>query len=144
VGAVARPLLIAIAVVVLVAVVRLWLVMVSRAMDFAGASGLPCRVPPGSVRRAVPAELASAVSSSGVYLTRARLRRLPYEGRLGEPLSGAAVRAAVRHDVIRPTSRLTRKGIGEYSDAHFLRAMACGIARDGTRLYPAMPYASYT
>src|SRR5262249_16085981 len=30
------------------------------------------------------------------------------------------------------------------SDAEFLRVMHRGIARDGTRLYPAMPYASYT
>jgi len=37
-----------------------------------------------------------------------------------------------------------KTGIGEYSDAEFLRAMHNGIARDGTRLYPAMPYASYT
>jgi mono/diheme cytochrome c family protein len=35
-------------------------------------------------------------------------------------------------------------GIGAYTDADFLRAMHKGVARDGTRLYPAMPYASYT
>ncbi len=35
-------------------------------------------------------------------------------------------------------------GIGSWSDADFLRAMHEGIAKDGTRLYPAFPYASYT
>jgi mono/diheme cytochrome c family protein len=35
-------------------------------------------------------------------------------------------------------------GIGSWSDAEFLRAMHEGIAKDGTRLYPAFPYASYT
>ena len=35
-------------------------------------------------------------------------------------------------------------GIGSWSDADFLRAMHEGISKDGTRLYPAFPYASYT
>jgi mono/diheme cytochrome c family protein len=35
-------------------------------------------------------------------------------------------------------------GIGSYSDANFLDAIHKGIGRNGTRLYPAMPYASYT
>jgi mono/diheme cytochrome c family protein len=35
-------------------------------------------------------------------------------------------------------------GIGDYSDAEFLNAVQRGIRKDGTRLYPAMPYPSYT
>jgi mono/diheme cytochrome c family protein len=35
-------------------------------------------------------------------------------------------------------------GIGNWSDAQFLRAVHQGIAADGSRLYPAFPYASYT
>jgi mono/diheme cytochrome c family protein len=35
-------------------------------------------------------------------------------------------------------------GIGDYSDADFLNAVQRGIRRDGARLYPAMPYTSYT
>jgi mono/diheme cytochrome c family protein len=35
-------------------------------------------------------------------------------------------------------------GIGSWSDADFLRAVHEGIAKDGTHLYPAFPYASYT
>jgi mono/diheme cytochrome c family protein len=35
-------------------------------------------------------------------------------------------------------------GIGNYSDAEFLNAVQRGVRRDGTRLYPAMPYPSYT
>ncbi len=37
-----------------------------------------------------------------------------------------------------------KTGIGEYTDAEFIRAVHQGIARDGKRLYPAMPFASYT
>jgi mono/diheme cytochrome c family protein len=35
-------------------------------------------------------------------------------------------------------------GIGSWTDADFLRAMHEGISADGTRLYPAFPYAAYT
>lgn len=35
-------------------------------------------------------------------------------------------------------------GIGSWTDAEFLRAMHEGVAKNGTRLYPAFPYASYT
>jgi mono/diheme cytochrome c family protein len=35
-------------------------------------------------------------------------------------------------------------GIGNYSDRDFLNAMHRGVRRDGARLYPAMPYTSYT
>jgi mono/diheme cytochrome c family protein len=35
-------------------------------------------------------------------------------------------------------------GIGQYSDQDFLDALRRGKRRDGARLYPAMPYTSYT
>ncbi len=35
-------------------------------------------------------------------------------------------------------------GIGNYSDQDFLNAVHRGIRRDGARLYPAMPFTSYT
>jgi len=35
-------------------------------------------------------------------------------------------------------------GIGNYTDQDFLNAVRQGIRKDGARLYPAMPYTSYT
>lgn len=35
-------------------------------------------------------------------------------------------------------------GIGNYSEADFSRALRQGVRRDGSHLYPAMPYTSYT
>ena len=35
-------------------------------------------------------------------------------------------------------------GIGDYTDQDFLNAVQRGIRRDGARLYPAMPFPSYT
>ena len=37
-----------------------------------------------------------------------------------------------------------KTGIGNYTDQDFLNAVQRGVRRDGTRLYPAMPYPSYT
>jgi len=34
-------------------------------------------------------------------------------------------------------------GIGSYTEADFMRAVREGVAKDGHRLYPAMPYASF-
>jgi mono/diheme cytochrome c family protein len=38
----------------------------------------------------------------------------------------------------------TQTGIGNWSDDDFVRALHHGVAKDGSRLYPAFPYASYT
>ncbi len=35
-------------------------------------------------------------------------------------------------------------GIGDYTEAEFARALRQGVRRDGSHLYPAMPYTSYT
>src|SRR3954470_2743662 len=35
-------------------------------------------------------------------------------------------------------------GIGDWTDADFIKAVHEGISKDGTRLYPAFPYAAYT
>jgi len=35
-------------------------------------------------------------------------------------------------------------GIGNYTDQDFLNAVHHGTRRDGARLYPAMPFTSYT
>jgi mono/diheme cytochrome c family protein len=37
-----------------------------------------------------------------------------------------------------------RFGIGRYTYDEFARALRAGVAKDGKRLYPAMPYASFT
>ncbi|MDO1583366.1 c-type cytochrome [Rhizobium oryzicola] len=34
-------------------------------------------------------------------------------------------------------------GIGEYTEADFARAVRAGVAKDGTHLYPAMPFTAY-
>ena len=67
------------------------------------------------------------------------------------PDGGAAVcrrtadRDAVRQRHCAPTSRPTSEtGIGAWTDDEFDDAVREGIRPDGSRLYPAMPYTSYT
>ncbi|MEX2365109.1 MAG: cytochrome c [Pseudohongiellaceae bacterium] len=63
----------------------------------------------------------------------------------GEPLAGGLEMAVPFLGSIYATNITPdpATGIGEYSFEEFDRAMRTGVARDGHRLYPAMPYPSY-
>jgi mono/diheme cytochrome c family protein len=146
-GAVARPLLIGITVVLLIVVVfGLWLIMGPGPMDFAGGKRVSVASTSGPGPTGVPTELANAsLIERGQYLTRAADCVACHTKDGGEPFAGG--RPFVLPFGTMYSTNITpdkKTGIGEYSDAEFLRAMHNGIARDGTRLYPAMPYASYT
>jgi mono/diheme cytochrome c family protein len=141
-----QAFLIGIAVVVLVAAVfGLWLVMGPGPMDFAGGKRV-FLVSTGAGPTGVPAKLASAsLIERGQYLTRAADCVACHTKEGGEPYAGG--KPFVLPFGTMYSTNITpdnKTGIGDYSDAEFLRAVHNGIARDGTRLYPAMPYASYT
>lgn len=154
-GAVTRTLLYALVVVVLlVAAAGLWLVAGPGPMDFAGgkrapltgAAGPASSGPGVSGPTGIPAELANAsLIERGQYLTRAADCVACHTKDGGQPFTGG--RPFVLPFGTLYSTNITpdkKTGIGEYSDADFLRAMHKGIARDGSHLYPAMPYASYT
>jgi mono/diheme cytochrome c family protein len=63
----------------------------------------------------------------------------------GQPLAGGLKMAVPMLGNIYTTNITPDKanGIGEYSFEEFDRVMRTGVARDGHRLYPAMPYPSY-
>jgi mono/diheme cytochrome c family protein len=94
----------------------------------------------------VPATLASADAvKRGEYLARAadcmvchtQPGSQAYAGGLAIPLPfGTLYTTNITPD--------KETGIGDYSDQDFLNAVQRGIRKDGTRLYPAMPYPSYT
>ena len=146
-GAATRSLIIGVAVIALIAAAfGLWLVMGPGPMDFAGGKrGAPAGGA-GSGPAGVPAELANAsVIERGQYLTRAADCQACHSTQGGQPFAGG--RPFVLPFGTMYSTNITpdkNTGIGNYTDAEFLRAMHNGVARDGTRLYPAMPYASYT
>src|SRR3569833_2103738 len=138
-----RRFVIAIAVSVLLAAgVGAWLVLGPGPMDFAGGK----RGAPGSGSSGVPAELANASAiQRGEYLTRAADCVACHTTQDGQSFVGG--RPFVLPFGTMYSTNITpdkKTGIGEYTDAEFLRAMRQGIGRDGKRLYPAMPFASYT
>jgi mono/diheme cytochrome c family protein len=114
--------------------------------DFAGGR----RVAPTAYAQqdptGVPAELSSAsLLERGEYLTRAADCVACHTSEGGTPFAGG--RAFVLPFGTMYSSNITpdvATGIGSYTDANFLDALHKGIGRGNTKLYPSMPYASYT
>jgi mono/diheme cytochrome c family protein len=137
------------AVIVIVIVIGgavLWRVFVPGPMAFAGGTTVALSDYHAADPTGVPADLKNADAvKRGEYLARAAdcvvchtsQDGAPYAGGLAIPLPfGALYSTNITPD--------KATGIGDYSDADFLNAVQRGIRRDGTRLYPAMPYPSYT
>ncbi len=94
----------------------------------------------------VPAELASADPlTRGKYLTEAADCEACHTLKGGTPFAGGRAFKLPFGTLYTPNiTPDPDTGIGKWSDADFLRAVHKGIAPDGSRLYPAFPYASYT
>jgi mono/diheme cytochrome c family protein len=94
----------------------------------------------------VPAELKNADAvKRGEYLTRAADCMVCHTSPGGTPYAGGLA-IPLPFGTLYSTNITPDKatGIGNYSDADFLNAVQRGVRRGGTRLYPAMPYPSYT
>jgi mono/diheme cytochrome c family protein len=93
-----------------------------------------------------PAEFKSAsLVERGEYLTRAADCAVCHTAKDGTPYAGGLAFVlpfgTIYSTNITPDAET---GIGNYTDADFLNAVHKGIGRGNTKLYPAMPYASYT
>jgi mono/diheme cytochrome c family protein len=123
-----------------------WHIFNPGPMAFAGGSTVSRDDYHAADPTGVPAELAKADPiTRGEYLARAAdcevCHTAPggaaYAGGLAFPLPfGKLYSTNITAD--------KATGIGDYSDADFLNAVQRGIRKDGARLYPAMPYPSYT
>ena len=141
----ARTVVVVILVLIVLAVLG-WKVFVPGPMAFAGGSTVALADYHGADPTGVPAALAKADQiKRGEYLARAAdcmpCHTAPggsaFAGGLAIPLPfGTLYSVNITPD--------KNTGIGNYSDEDFLNALRRGIRRDGTRLYPAMPYTSYT
>jgi mono/diheme cytochrome c family protein len=114
--------------------------------DFARGKRVPVSQYPGQDPTGVPAELKSAsLLARGEYLTRAADCAACHTAKDGEPFAGG--RAFILPFGTIYSTNITadvETGIGSYTEANFLDALHKGTGRGGTKLYPAMPYASYT
>jgi mono/diheme cytochrome c family protein len=81
----------------------------------------------------------------GAYLVQAADCEACHTAPGGKPFTGG-VTFALPFGTIYSTNITPDKatGIGTWSDDDFVRSLHRGIARDGSNLYPAMPYTSYT
>jgi mono/diheme cytochrome c family protein len=124
-----------------------WIVLLApRPLDFAGGTKATLAQYRAGDPTGVPAELRSAsLIERGEYLTRAADCAACHTAEGGAPYAGG--RAFVLPFGTLYSTNITpdlETGIGRYTDADFLNALHKGIGRGGTRLYPAMPFASYT
>ncbi len=94
----------------------------------------------------VPASLAKAsLVERGEYLAKAADCMVCHTTQDGKPYAGG-LGFNLPFGTLYSTNITPDKetGIGNYSDQDFLAAVHRGIRRDGARLYPAMPFTSYT
>lgn len=142
-----RKALITIAGIALIALlVGAYVVFGPAPTDFAAGKRVPLAAYSGGDPTGVPAELKSAaLITRGEYLARAADCFACHTARNGTPLTGG--RAFVLPFGTLYSTNITpdpETGIGRYTDKDFRNALHKGIGRGGVRLYPAMPYPSYT
>jgi mono/diheme cytochrome c family protein len=114
--------------------------------DFAGGKTVSLGAYQALDPTGAAADLKSAsLVERGEYLTRAADCMVCHTAKDGTPFAGGRA-FVLPFGTIYSTNITpdTETGIGNYSDANFLDAVHKGIGRGNTKLYPAMPYASYT
>jgi mono/diheme cytochrome c family protein len=137
------PVIVIAAVVVLAAV---WLVRGPSPTAFAGGKTVALVDYHGANPTGVPASLSQADPiARGEYLARAADCTACHTAPTGKELAGG-LGFKLPFGTLYSTNITPDKdtGIGNYTDAEFIAAVRQGVRRDGARLYPAMPYASYS
>jgi mono/diheme cytochrome c family protein len=146
-GAAVRSVLFALAAIVIVALVAfIWIVSGPGPMDFAGGEKVALSDYRAANPAGVPAALAHAsLVERGEYLARAADCMVCHTAQGGTEYAGGFA-FALPFGTLYSTNITPDKetGIGNYSDADFLHAMHRGVRNDSARLYPAMPFTSYT
>jgi mono/diheme cytochrome c family protein len=143
----ARRILVSVVAIVVVALAAgVWFICGPGPMAFAAGQKVTLADYKAADPSGVPASLAKAsLVERGAYLAKAAdcmachttERGKPYAGGLGFKLPfGTLYSTNITPD--------KDTGIGSYSDQDFLNAVHRGVRRDGARLYPAMPFVSYT
>ena len=124
----------------------LWIATPPRPMAFAAGPRVALSAYHAGDPTGVPAELAGASPvQRGEYLARAADCMVCHTAQGGTPYAGGFAFTLPFGTIYSTNITPDREtGIGAYSDADFLRAIHRGVRRDGARLYPAMPFTSYT
>jgi mono/diheme cytochrome c family protein len=143
----ARRILLSVVAIAVVALgIALWVIRGPGPLAFAGGSRVALADHHGANPTGVPASLAQAsLVERGAYLAKAADCMVCHTTQDGQEYAGG-VGFKLPFGTLYSTNITPDKetGIGNYSDQDFLNAVHRGTRRDGARLYPAMPYTSYT
>jgi mono/diheme cytochrome c family protein len=134
------------AIVVIGVIIGAYIVLGPQPTGFAGGKTVSLGAYQAQDPTGAPAELKSAsLVERGEYLTRAADCAVCHTAKDGTPYAGG-LGFVLPFGTIYSTNITpdAETGIGNYTDADFLNAVHKGIGRGNTKLYPAMPYASYT
>ncbi len=145
-GGVLRVLLVIIAVAVIIGAGAAIYLRGPGPTDFAGGPKVALADYKDANPTSVPASMKDADAiKRGEYLTRAADCLVCHTARGGQQYAGGYA-FALASGTIYSTNITPDKetGIGNYTDQDFLAAMHRGVRKDGARMYPAMPFASYT
>ena len=141
-----RGTMLVIVILLIVAAVFAWKIFNPGPMAFAGGSTVALADYGAADPTGAPADLANSdVVKRGEYLARAADCRACHTVSR-DWLYAGGLPILLPFGTLYSTNITPAKetGIGNYSDQDFLNAVQRGIRPDGTRLYPAMPFPSYT
>jgi mono/diheme cytochrome c family protein len=135
-----------VAIVVVALAAGVWIIRGPGPLDFAGGAKAPLADYKAADPSGVPSSLAKAsLVERGAYLAKAADCMACHTTQGGKPYAGG-LGFKLPFGTLYSTNITPDKdtGIGDYSDQDFLNAVHRGVRRDGARLYPAMPFVSYT
>jgi mono/diheme cytochrome c family protein len=141
-----RILVSVVAILAVVLLVGVWIIRGPGPMAFGTGPNVELADYKGANPTGVPAALARASAvERGAYLARAADCMVCHTTQVGKEYAGG-LGFKLPFGTLYSTNITPDKetGIGNYSDQEFLNALHRGTRRDGARLYPAMPYTSYT
>ena len=141
-----RILLSVVAIVVVVVALGIWMIRGPGPIDFADGPRVALADYKAGDPTGVPTSLAKAsLIEKGAYLARAADCMVCHTTQDGPQYAGG-LGFKLPFGTLYSTNITPDKetGIGNYSDEDFLNAVHRGTRRDGARLYPAMPFTSYT
>jgi|SRR5882672_1184784 len=123
-----------------------WWMIPPQALSFAGGRTVALAEYSGPTPIGVPEELRSAdLVTRGQYLAQAADCEVCHTAEGGSRFAGGRAFKTPFGVLYSPNLTADRAtGIGQWTDAEFIRAVHKGIDREGERLYPAFPYESYT
>jgi mono/diheme cytochrome c family protein len=141
-----RILLSVVAIAVVVGLAAVWFIRGPGPLDFSGGSKVALADYHAANPAGVPASLAKAsLVERGEYLAKAADCMVCHTTAGGKEYAGG-LGFRLPFGTLYSTNITPDKdtGIGNYTDQDFLNAVHRGVRRDGARLYPAMPFTSYT